>query len=306
LLQQCALFAVEHSIVTETSTPSLRHVIGRGVAAVTSADGRLYVLLYQNSERIEVYDLNTFKQLRTLHVTGVSTDTWDRGLIACTINKCLYVSDCDRNRVFRVDLTENEPEIINWQVGLNPTGLSLSAEQNLGLLVACWRNMTIEQYTTRGTPISEIRLQSSDDRPLHPVHAIQLTSGQFVVCCCDGSKEMYDVVEVDSHGRVVYSYRTQLQSSISQNYSYMPRHLAVDKSNKCILVADCGNDKIVILSRSLKFDAHDLIDATSVDGGFRSPSCLDFDESEGRLCFNEMSGRIFVFSNVFNIADSFQ
>jgi hypothetical protein len=46
-----------------------------------------------------------------------------------------------------------------------------------------------------------------------------------------------DVVEVDVNGRVVVSYKNQLQSTTKQNFS-VPRHLAVDKNNKCILVAD--------------------------------------------------------------------
>jgi hypothetical protein len=45
----------------------------------------------------------------------------------------------------------------------------------------------------------------------------------------------------------------------------------------------------------------------SLDGGLKQPSCLYFDESNGRLCVGEWNGkRVLIFNNVFNIAAHFK
>jgi DNA-binding beta-propeller fold protein YncE len=117
-------------------------------------------------------------------------------------------------------------------------GLSINTACNL--LVSCFNDKKLLEYTSSGSLVREIRLES-----MKPYHAIQLTSDQFVVCTYD------DVVEVNSRGQVVVSYKNQLQSTTRHQFNY-PRHLAVDKNNECIFVADMNNNRIVMLSRSLK------------------------------------------------------
>jgi DNA-binding beta-propeller fold protein YncE len=96
-----------------------------------------------------------------------------------------------------------------------------------------------------------------------------------------------DVVELDANGQVLVSYTNQLQSTTQQNFSW-PCHLAVDKNNECILVADNWNNRIVILSRSLNCRAREF-NVKSVDGGLQYPRCLHFNESQGRLFVGEDS-----------------
>ena len=137
------------------------------------------------------------------------------------------------------------------------------------------------------------------------MHVIQLTSGQFVVGCWDVNGDVYDVVELNAKGQVLVSYTNQLQSTTQQNFS-CPFHLAVDKNNGCILVADWGNNRIVILSRSMNCRAREF-NVMSVDGGLQYPRCLHFNESQGRLFVGEDGQRrVLVFDNVINIANSFQ
>jgi DNA-binding beta-propeller fold protein YncE len=283
------------------SRPTLRHVIeddggSGGVVGVTSVDNRLFVLRWPSEERIEEYELKTFMLKRTLQVTGLS-DSWNKGLTACVINKCLYVSDYKNATVYKVELRVDN-KICKWSVGRGPQGLSINSACNL--LVACYDDHKIEEYETRsGSLVREIRLQSNDGQSLSPLHVIKLTSGQFVVSCRDVNSVVDDVVEIDVNGRVVVRYTNQLQSTTKHNF-YGPRHLAVDKSNECILVTDCSNDRIVILSRSLNGCAREF-DVTSLHGGLQYPSCVHFDESQRRLFVAEYDGqcRVSVFDNVF-------
>jgi 6-phosphogluconolactonase (cycloisomerase 2 family) len=110
------------------------------------------------------------------------------------------------------------------------------------------------------------------------------------------NNEVYDVVEVDTKGRVVVSYRNQLKSTTQHEFND-PRHLSVDKNNEFILVADTDNNRIVILDRSLKSCAREL-NVTSVDGGLQRPRCLYFNVSQNRLFVGEWSGRVLMFDNV--------
>jgi hypothetical protein len=258
-----------------SSTPTLRHVIGGSdaVIGVTSVDDRLFVLRWPSKERIEVYELKTFTLQQTLQVTGLSDGYGKNGLTACVMNKCLYVSDWSNAGVYKVELRVDN-KICKWSVGDGPMGLSINSACNL--LVACYSDDKIEEYETRsGSLVRKIRLQPYDGKSLSPYHVIELTSGQFLVSCLVVNNVYEDdVVEVDVNGRVVVSYTKQLQSTNKQNF-HVPRRLAVDKNNECILVADCYNDRIVILSRSLNRCARQF-DVTSLHGGLKQTVVCSF------------------------------
>jgi NHL repeat len=141
-----------------------------------------------------------------------------------------------------------------------------------------------------------MKLVKSNDVELHPYHAIQLTSDQFVVSCYNATNSVHDVVEVDKKGRVVVSYINQLQSTTQCKFN-VPLRLSVDKNNELILVADSGNNRIVILNRSLNCCAREL-NVMSVDGGLRGPSCLHVDTSQNRLIVGDWIGRVLMFVSV--------
>ena len=211
----------------------------------------------------------------------------------------------EKATVYKVQLTVDN-KISKWSVGGGPRGLSINTACNL--LVACYNDKKIQEYTTSGSLVREICPKSNDGKSLNPWHVIQLTSGQFVVCCRrDVNSRASDVVELDANGQVLVGYTNQLQSTTKQNFSW-PRHLAVDKNNEFILVADNMNDRIVILSRSLNCRAREFKALSIIDGGLRYPRCLHFNESQGRLFVGEGGGqrRVLVFDNVINIANSFE
>jgi DNA-binding beta-propeller fold protein YncE len=197
--------------------------------------------------------------------------------------------------VRKVQLTIDN-EISKWSVGRGPFGLSINTAQNL--LVACCYDDKIQEYnTTSGSLVREIRLKSNDGKCLSPWHAVQLIDGQIVVSCRvdDMFSGMYDVVEVDVNGRVLVSYTNRLQSTAGHSFS-CPRHLVVDKDNKRILVTDVNSNTIVMLNRRRNSEFNVML----VDGELQQPSCLHFNEAQGRLFVGELSGkhRVLVFENV--------
>ena len=260
------------------------------VAAVTSLDGRLFVLFYPEDEQITIYDSTTFKLLQTLAVVGLNNSTHN-GIIGCGTNSCLYISDYDKDFLYKVKLSDGN-EVSKWSVDGRPRGLSVNTEFHL--LVACHAVNKIQEFTTDGLLIREIRLQSNGVNS--PWHALQLSEDQFLM---SHGKPPKDVIVVDGQGRITTSYASKLESATrpKRRWRWSPTDLALDAKNNFLIVADHDNDRIVILNR--------LSNQTSMyDDGLDKPWTIHLDETrEGRsrLYVGELySGRILVFDIRYN------
>jgi len=272
--------------VTTSATPTLTHVIrsqgGDGVSAVTSLGDDVFVARY-NSKQVEVYDAVTLTLQRRLTVPGLGK--CPSGLAACPNNNCLYASDWHKISVHRVELSGSNA-VKMWSVASRQQGLSVNSEHNL--IVACREADKLQEYTTHGFLVREIRLQAGVTRPYH---AIQLSTGDYVVSQWT-SAGVVSVVGVD--GQVVCSYGQSQTSDVGQ--MKYPSSLAVTK-NDDIIVADEGNNRILSINSSLG-SIQKL--ALSVDGGILYPRSLCLDEPRGRLYVGKDGGecRVLVFDGV--------
>lgn len=259
----------------------------REIVSMTSVDNcRLFVLRYPTREQIEVYDRTTFKLQQTLKVAGLSDNVLS-GVTACANDNWVIVDDYVQSMIYKVPLSDDE-KTLQWRTGLGPTGLSINNAGNL--LVTCALAGKLMEYTPKGSFVREINLQLNDAQS-GLLHAIQLSGDRFIVCVSrvDDDSLFDDVVEVNSQGRVVVSYKVQLRSTSRHHFKW-PAILAVDEPNGCIFVADHYNDRVLMLSRSSK-RAHEL--NASVDGvRLRRPRCVHLDDS---LYVGDLVGRIFVF-----------
>jgi hypothetical protein len=277
------------------SRPTFKHIISddrRRIFGMTSIDNRLFLVRSPSRKQIQVFDTHEFKLQQVLEVEDLNDDLWDySGLTSCVTNNCLYVSDTVEKTVYKVELSGNN-QVFGWQVDGWPRGLSTNTSHNL-LTVCCWTNKILE-YTTTGSLIRKIRLKANDVISF-PHHAIQLTSDQFAVCCSN------DVVEVDTEGRVVVSYKNQLQSSTQRKFNFLHRlDLAVDENNDFVFVADTYNNRNMIVNRSLDCCGAHKFSIMSVGGKLKLPSCLHFDTSQNRLFFGQWHGQclVLMFNNV--------
>ena len=230
-----------------------------GVSAVTSLGDDMFVTHF-NRQQVDVYDAATLSFQRCLVVLGLS---WARGLAVCSKNKCLYVFDSDNDCVHRVDLGGNNA-VKKWSVARRSGDVSVNGEHNL-IVACCWANK-LQEYTTHGSLVREICLQAGVTRPWH---AIQLSTGDYVVSQCT-SPGAVSVVGVD--GQVVRTYEESQTSGVGE--MKYPASLAVTKNDN-VLVADTGN-RILSINSSLGSIQEQL----SVDGRIQG-LCLD--ESRGRL-----------------------
>jgi len=272
----------------KSSTATLTHVIpfqGRrgDVSAVTSLGDDVFVVRFMSQQQVEVYDAETSTLQRHIAVDGLGLSY---GLVACPNNNCLYASDFTNNiNIHRVELSGNNA-VKKWSAASNPAGLSVNIAHNL--VVACREANKLQEYTTHGSLVREICLQSG---VTYPWHAIQLSTGDYVVSQFT-SPGVVRIVGVD--GRVIDSYRQSQTSDVGQ--MKFPSNLAVTK-NDDILVASQHNFRILSINRSTGC-VQEL--ALSVDGGIYEPRGLSLDESRGRLYVGEVSGqrRVLVFDGV--------
>jgi len=270
----------------KSSVPTLIHVIlsqGRNsVQAVTSLDDDVFAVRY-NSQQVEVYDAVTFTLQRHITVHELGKSTW--GITACAKNTCLYLSNFINSSVHRVELSGSNA-VKTWSVASGPRALSVNIAHNL--VVTCGGANKLQEYTTHGSLVREICLQAG---VTNPWHAIQLSSGDYVVSQCT-SPGVVGVVGVD--GQVIHIYGQTQTSDVGQmEYT---TGLAVTKNDN-ILVADNGNNRILSINRSTDC-VQEL--ALSVDGGIQEPRGLCLDESRGRLYVGECGGRhrVLVFDDV--------
>jgi hypothetical protein len=161
-------------------------------------------------------------------------------MTSCKYNRCLYISDGSNKCVHRVEL---QGQVTKWSVNDSPAGLSVTAQYNV--LVTCYEVCKLKEFTTLGKQLRVISLQSDI---VHPWHAIQLSSGQFVVSHGQYGDPVRRVCKVDVSGDILQSYS---QSSTGQQLR-VPRHLAVDV-DEFIFVADCSNYQVLLLSPTLSY-----------------------------------------------------
>ena len=211
---------------------------GKPVFGVTSLGEEIYLLRWKG--RVEVYDVINYCLQRYLtlpHASG-SID-----MTSCRHFMCLYIANDIARCIHRLDLQGNAEQ---WPVNDEPTGLSVNADHNL--IVTCRRVRKIKEFSPRGELVRYVILP---DDVINPWHAIQLTSGQFIVCHGRSlhNDQVHRVCKISLDGRhIVQSHGGQSGPDTGQ-YK-VPRHLAVDDNNS-VLVLDLLNCRVTSLSPML-------------------------------------------------------
>jgi len=179
---------------------------GKPVFGVTSLGDEIYLLRAKDVDEVEVYDAISYRLLRCLTVPNARSFT---DMTSCKHFLCLYTSDHIVECVHRLDLQGNATQ---WPVNDVPDGLSVNADHNL--IVTCDEVRKIKEFGTRGDLLRDVTLPDDD---INPWHAIQLASGQFIVC--HGSSIFNDpvhrVCKISENGRrVVECHGGQTDSAI--------------------------------------------------------------------------------------------
>jgi len=170
-----------------------------------------------------------------------------------------------------VDLSGSNA-VTEWSVGSVPVGLTVNSDKNV--LVVIQDERKLQKFTTHGSQLQTIQLQPDIQSPRQ---VIQLSSGQFLISHVGNA--LHRVCLVNGKGAVVRSFGGTPGFGLFVG-------LAVGEHGN-ILVADRGNNRLLVLHRSLT-NAHAM--PVSVDGGLKSPLSLWYDKSRGRLYVGEGCG----------------
>jgi len=217
---------------------------GEPVRGVTSLDDYLYLLRgNKSSEQIEVYDIDLYRLVRSLTVSGLGDR---RDIVACGHNRCAYISDLTHDSVHRVALPD--ATMTHWPVNDEPAGLSLTHRH--GVLVSCCEVRKIKEFSTDGQLLHVLTLPQD---VVSPRHTVQLSSGQFIVCHGNIAGPLHRVCLIGSDGSVIKSFGGP-KGSDSQHVN-TPVHMAVDR-NEFVFVVDAYNDRVLLLSPQLTFVRH--------------------------------------------------
>jgi len=198
------------------------------IIGVTSLAGEIYVLRWKGRGEIEVYDVTTCQFQRQLVVPEANRLT---DMTSCEHNRCTYISDYNLQAVHRIDV---RGAATRWDVKDPPWSLSVNSAHNV--LVTCPPVRKIKEFRSDGEPVREVLLPAD---VMDPSHAVQLNTGQFVVCHGRDDASVRRVCLVSEDGR-------QTVRSFDGKPDTVPRRLAVD-SHGFVFVADIGNNPRVAL-----------------------------------------------------------
>jgi len=262
---------------------------GKTVFGVTSLGDEIYLLRLKSVDEVEVYDAISYCLLRCLTVPNSSVCV---DMTSCKHFLCLYISDPIVECVHRLDLQGNATQ---WPVNDVPYGLSVNAVHNL--IITCFEVRKIKEFSPRGDLLRDVTLP---DDVIDPWHAIQLASGQFIVCHSSSifNDPVPRVCKISEDGRrVVESHGGQKGSAVGQ-YN-VPLHLAAD-DNEFVFVVDINNRRVTLLSPTLEYKRQ--VVASDQFKGYPIRLCLDAERRRLYVTDNEgmdgklTAGRVVVFS----------
>ena len=169
-----------------------------------------------------MYNAISYRLVRCLTVPNARSFI---DMTSCEHFLCLYIADPDVECVHRLDLQGKDAQ---WPVNDVPWGLSVNADHNL--IVTCRRVRRVKEFSPRGDVLRDVTLPGDI---INPCHAIQLATGQFIVCHGDDDDTINGVSKVSEDGsRVIESHGGQKGSDIGQ-YD-VPARLAVDDNELCL------------------------------------------------------------------------
>jgi len=220
---------------------------GGDVFGVTLLNEKLYVLRVCEMDCImwsgfDVYRTKdgSWELERVFTVEGQDL----RDVTACAKQQCLYVCDYGTNAVLKLRL--DGTEVYSWPVGEAPVGISVVPDTCNLLVTSDESNQLFELDCDSGQPLSVVRLPEEVPSPRH---AIRLANGELLVS--HGQHGSHRVCKISSGGdTVIGSYGDKVEPEMDK--LGLPCEMAVDKDG-FVFVADCWNDRVVLLSPSLQF-----------------------------------------------------
>jgi len=239
---------------------------GESVVGVATLADEIYVLRRKERDQVEVYDVIGYRLQRRLSVPDICGFT---DMTSCEHYRWVYISDHVIECIHRLDV---HGAVTRWAVNDKPHTLSVNAAHNV--LVTCREVRKIKEFSSHGDIVRELTLPGD---VISPLHATQLTNGQYIVCHGRRDDAVHRVCKISDDGRhIVESHGGQRGSGTGQYR--VPIHLAVDNDG-FVFVVDFNNRRVKLLSPMLDY----IRDVVSCDELTWKPTRLCLDVNRRRL-----------------------
>ena len=216
---------------------------GEPVVGVTSLGDAIFVLRWKTKDQVELYDIVTYKLLSRMTVPNAHGFA---DMTSCEYYQCAYIADHKIMCVHRLDVGGRVTRVSQWPVEDKPRSLVVNAAHSV--LVTCDVVRKIKEFSSHGKLIRQISLCCE---VINPMHAIELTTGQFVVCHGNHGDSVNRVCLLDTDGRsIIHSHGGQPGSDTDQYHG--PVRLALDYYG-FVFVADINNQRVTLLSPTLNY-----------------------------------------------------
>jgi len=248
-------------LLTKLSTVTVQIIPQYYVTGVTVLGSELFVV--QDTSQVNVYKSTNFTLTNNLMITGAKRLD---GIVSCSHNNCLYVSDSIQHIIYRRDLSKNVTT--KWSV----SGKHILSVTKFYNVLACLRDTgRIQEYTTHGIVIREIILDSGIDKP---AYCVQLSTGNFVISHIGRSERRVGLV--DTSGHIIREYSgsrgSGVMPSLKSDYLFVDIH-------DIVLVIDSWSNTVQLLSPTLTY----LGDVDIQGDEEYYPKAAHFDELNHRL-----------------------
>lgn len=241
--------------------------LGEKIIAMTLIDQQLYLLRERKCEEIDVYSTVDYRLLRRINLDNlnkIGIVSWPEGgksyqdMASCPVKKCLYLIS-QSSVVHRIDLLGN---ITQCTISTNFYVYGISVAQNCNLLVSgrsCSENPCIVEWDWKASKIiRQVELIFKDQRqPSYFLFRPLQFSNCDAVVYYGSYRHRVSLVSVSQDGRPTSVCETNFYGHESASYTVgrlsSPSHMDVDPDTGSIFVADSGDHRVVLLSRSLLF-----------------------------------------------------
>lgn len=259
------------------------------VMGVTVVDDNIYVLSESLGSVLVYQARDPFGLIKKIGIPEIKSP-WD--MVGSSESSCLYISDKDTSCVWKVTLTEVEKEgwflnerhehlVSRWLCGIrDPHTMSLSNDGTMLLLVSGSPPL-LETYDHDSTLIQSLELPL--DVVEDPRHALETTSGTYIVSFGWSGTKTQGIVELTSDGRVLRTNEPLYDWERLKN----PHHLAMDAENR-VFVADFYNNRVLLLDSNLHWDQREVL--TEDKDGISKPHRLSLDRSNKQLIVAHSDG----------------
>ena len=166
-----------------------------------------------------------------------------RDMVASQLSRSVFISDSGERCLWAIQMPGKE--ISRWEVDGEPKEMSISQSDMLVVCVVRGDRLYLNLYRSSDVMLVESILLPTELENLN--HAVQLLSGNFIICYPTNELSIFRISELSSDGRTIIRSIDPRSFHVNpkQYWSYL--YLSMDEDEN-IFIADFENDNVDLLN----------------------------------------------------------